>query len=242
MKHSLIVAIVAGIGGALLHLGGLLLVDASFFEEASPPGTHGPEFSATLTPRESSQLAMVNRLLKDSSPLFMPTKWNPASDMSEVASLREAAEVFQPYQPRISLPLELEPVRTLFPSRTPVSFSSLLPQGSAFILSYFRRQDAQNLEPTSVAPLVVAKDLARTPYPVLSSTRLPEEMLIAAPDGLWEPFQCLLDLSTGKPTGIPPIEKSSGNVLWDTALQGYLHSFDFYRNLNNGYFRITIYP
>jgi len=242
MKRSLTLAVFVGIGGVLLHLGALLVVDVAFFAQKTPPEATVPISNMAFLPVQSNQGPGENRLLNDSAPLFMPTRWNPSADLSEVASLREATEVFERYGARLNLPQTLPDMARFSFNQAGGPLDLPLPAGSSFILSPLDRQIAEMADVPSQPPLVLAVNLNATPYPSISESYLPERLLSAAPESLWEPFQCLLDLSGGSPAGLPLLEMSSGNATWDEALRQYVHSLQYYRILKNGYYRITIFP
>lgn len=242
MKRSLSLALIFGAGGVVLHLAGLLLVDVSFVQKATPPGGRVAAFSASIAPPGSILASRENRLLNDSSPLFMPTRWNLASNLEGVASLREATEVFDPYAARINLPREPQWMNPFSSDDALLPPESFLPQGSAFVLSSLGRGNGSSENLSPAPPPVVAVNLEAVSDALPTRSELPQSLLASAPQGLWEPFQCLLGLAEGKPTGVPLQEKSSGNAAWDEVLKRYLQSLDYYRMLEDGYYRITIFP
>jgi hypothetical protein len=180
--------------------------------------------------------------LHDSAPLFMPTKWNLASQMADVASLQQATAVFDRFPPVLSLndaPPSLKE-DGIDPNNT---FASLFSDSGSFVLYRLGREPVEELPGPDSGPTVQAYRLDRwSGEHVGHSTTLPPALLSAAPKALWTPVRLYLHISRGKPFGIPRIEASSGFTDWDQALKEHVGSLQFYRNLGNGYFLVVVYP
>lgn len=239
MKRAYTIALLSIVGGVLIHLMVLLVIRIEVPSPRSPIPLQAPvSFLGNLS-RQAGSLVLENAALNDSAPLFMPTRWNPVSEMSAVASLKEATEIFQPFAPVLALQAD-QPDPPL-----PVSFRESpaapeLPDGPAFVLSRYGRQPAH-------------QDVARSPGPACSLQRLDrmetrrqfdlsQAMRQQAPGPLWSPVQMFIQLKYGLPAGLPLVGRSSGFRDWDRSLQEYFSRLDFYRHLQDGYYQIWIYP
>jgi hypothetical protein len=181
-------------------------------------------------------------LLHDSAPLFMPTKWNLASQMADVASLQQATAVFDRFPPVLSLndtPPSLQE-EGVDPN---LSLTSLIPGSGMFVLSRLGREPVEELPGPDSGSTVQAYRLDRwSGEGARHSASLPPALLSEAPKALWTPVRLYLHIARGKPFGIPRIEASSGFSDWDQALKEHVGSLQFYRNLGNGYFLVVVYP
>jgi hypothetical protein len=171
----------------------------------------------------------------------MPTKWNLVSQMDNVASLREATEVFSQYDPLLTLPESTPGSIPLIPSaeQSPeISF----PDGPSFFLARFGRRPAQALPDRSSEAALQSLSLGQAIDHGTGYTALPESLKALSPGALWPPVRFYLHLVRGTSLGKPVIAESSGFTDWDQALQAYIGSSDYYRSLGSGYYRITVYP
>ncbi|MEX0324598.1 MAG: hypothetical protein AB3N33_00780 [Puniceicoccaceae bacterium] len=239
MKRLTATAIVSILGGTLIHLAVLTVI------RIEAPVTRAPYEITTAVSyvgdlnREAAPAILEQAALFDSAPLFMPTRWNPASQMAEVASLQEATEIFDRFQARLRLPA-FEPH---FPGAPGMVLPRpALPDGPAFTLARYGRVPSFSREVVSPGPTVHISSLKEGSADLPESTPLPESLQTLSPPALWTPVQFYLHVSEGAPVGIPMLAQSSGFIDWDQALQGFVASLDFYRQLGDGYYHLLVYP
>jgi hypothetical protein len=241
VKKILPIASLLTAGGLIVHLGILFLVRMDAPDSAIPqPVSTGvayvgdPETHADPVLREQA-------FLQDTAPIFMPTRLNPASRMDSVASLRQAAEVFSPFAPEISLPESVDLPESLDPAPSRPS-EDPGPADPAFILNRYGSQSRSRppgLDERGVIE-VIRMDRESTQYRRIF--RIPDRLADRAPDALWTPMRIYLQVDQAKPLGPPVISRSSGFSGWDQAVQDYLASLAFYRLLEDGYFRVILFP
>lgn len=241
MKRILSVAAISILGGFLAHVGIFYLIRIES-PMLKPPPVDPARFDYLGDLGVSSDPVLRQQaLLFDSSPLFMPTRWNLVSEMADVASLREATEVFEVFSPHLNipnLPPDIDPLLTV-----PKSLDSLhLPEDPSFFLSRFGRRAISLSDPPTSGPSIHAFRLDTSSTAGLSSRPVPSSLEALVPDTLWSPAQFYLQMVHGKVLGVPAIAQSSGFSDWDRALQEFLGSLDFYRDLDSGYYRVTVFP
>lgn len=241
MKRILSVAVISAAGGILAHVGIFYFINIEA-PEAQPRPVDSAQFDylGDLGASSDPVLRQQSQLF-DSSPLFMPTRWNLVSEMSDVASLREATEVFSLFVPQLSLP-ESPAAPEFTAINADFDTKDALPDGPAFLLSRFGRQATELAEVSQSTATISAYRLDSANIQSKKGQVLPESLVDVSPDSLWVPVQFYLQIVEGKPLGVPAVAQSSGFSAWDQALQKYIGSLDFYRTLNNGYFRVIVYP
>ena len=241
MKGLTATAVASIIGGTLVHLAIFTVIQIeSPVQKDSFTDTSEVRYVGNLN-REASPEILEQAALFDSAPLFMPTRWNPVSQMSDVASLKEATEIFDRYAFQLSLP----GFAPAFPDQRSQSGESVqedLPGGPAFVLSRFGRQPASAANAVSRGPSVQLNQLDDTAKGAVSGPELPAPLQALAPPALWTPAQFYLQISEGIPAGLPLLAQSSGFADWDQALQGFFSSLGFYRQLDDGYYHLLVYP
>jgi hypothetical protein len=228
-------------GGLIVHLGIGFLVRLDSPDSPIPEPDRidvayvgDPETHADPVLREQA-------VLLDTAPIFMPTRWNPASRMDSVASLRQAAEVFSPFAPEISLPESVDLPESLDPAPVQPS-DDLGPADPAFILYRYGNQ-SQPLPPgLDQRGIIEVIRMDREPAQNQRIFRIPEGLADQAPEALWTPMRIYLQVDQAKPLGPPVISRSSGFSGWDQAVQTYLASLAFYRLLEDGYYRVILFP
>lgn len=179
-------------------------------------------------------------LLRDSAPVFMPTRWNLASEMTGVASLRESTEVFAPFPARINLPGTVPD--SLDPEPPPSLSRYLLPENARFYLSLLGRNETPSGEIKASRPVLRAERMGAEVPARPESRPLPVSLEALRPAALWNPARLFLQVQNGKVVGVPLIARSTGFTEWDQALQAHVGSLEFYARLEDGYYRITAYP
>ena len=239
MKRFTATAIGSIIGGIFIHLAVLTVI------RIEAPVSRTPFETATTVRyvgdlnRQAAPAILEQAALFDSAPLFMPTRWNPASQMAEVASLKEATAIFNPFPARLLLP---EFVPQIPGSAAPVRPPAGLPDGAAFVLARYGRVPSGSGGDASPGPSVAITSLHSGPSRSPQSVLLPQSVQGLAPPALWTPVRFFLHVAEGAPAGIPVLAQSSGFADWDRALQGFVASLDFYRQLGDGYYHLLVYP
>lgn len=180
-------------------------------------------------------------VLLDSAPLFMPTIWNLGSQMSDVASLQQATEVFSAFPSELELPV----AKPALPWNRPESDSLGLPplaQDPLLLLARFGRQSKTIPSSSGRPPLVKAVSLLGGDVEPPAPQPLPSALSSTLPDSLWTPVQFYFHVAGGHPVGSPVLARSSGFTDWDQSLKGYIGSLDYHGSLHDGYYRITVFP
>lgn len=241
MKSAYAIAVLSILGGLLVHLMVLLVIQIEV-PVALPPleSAHSVKYIGSLA-RDAAPSVIEQAALNDSEPLFMPTRWNLANDLAGVASLQSATEIFEPFSER----LVLADARPGSPVRDPAGprvSSVRLPEGSAFILSRFGRKVPVIPDAASEGVSFTVKRMDAPTQPLLVDPRLPIRVRAATPDSLWNPVRLFLHLQGGMPVGPPLVAQSSGFVDLDASLQEYFTKLAFYGQLIDGYYQIWVYP
>lgn len=241
MKRAYAIASLSVLGGVMVHLMVLLVLQIEGPSARDPyPGQAPIQYVGGLG--SGADPALIQRAtLRDSAPLFMPTKWNLVSQMDEVASLNQATEIFEPFAPILNLG-QSNPVQ---PAGIPLSggVSRLrLPDGPAFFLSRFGQLETATVAPEIAGPAFLVSRVGATASSDPGNTPLPPNLVAQAPPGLWNPVQFFLQMENGVPVGLPMVAQSSGFVGWDQSLQRHFTGLGFYRMLKDGYYQIWVYP
>ena len=241
MKRAYTIAIISVIGGVLVHLMVMLVIQVKMpARQSAGPKSAVVRFIGELGDT-TSESVIDQAVLHDSAPLFMPTRWNLASDTGKVASLQSATRIFEPFQPQLLL-VGTRPAAPLAGTSTASGGTSRLPGGSAFYLARFGRKVARPVTAISPGPTLRA-DLMEASNPRPAHKRqLPAELATSAPPSLWNPVKMFLQMENGMPVGVPLLSQSSGFADWDASLQRYFMQLDFYLQLDNGYYQIWVYP
>ena len=240
MKRITATAAVSILGGILIHLAVLTVVHIEAPRLRQPlQDTTQVRYVGSLN-RETAPSILQQAALFDSAPLFMPTRWNPGSQMAGVASLKEATEIFERFPALLSLP-EFEPA---FPGGRWATTGQVreFPGGPAFALSRLGRKPATATRATSPGPSIQVKQLDLAVSGAPPGTVLPASLQALAPPTMWPPVQFYFHISEGLPAGLPLLAQSSGFADWDQALQSFISSLGFYRQLNDGYYHLWVYP
>lgn len=241
MKRSSSIAYASILGGILVHIAVFTVIriqgpaERQQFEKPAEI-----QFMGNLDEDAKPEILQQAALL-DSAPLFMPTQWNPVSEMSEVASLRGATELFAAFPADLKLP-DSSPARpgTYAGAVAPTGYP--MPSGPAFVLSRMGQKRPQQQELRSPGSTVVVEQLDSTLSIDNPRTVLPAEIQDQEPPALWTPVSFYFQLSDGWPTGLPVLAQSSGFPDWDDSLQSYVGTLAFYRNLADGYYRLSVFP
>jgi hypothetical protein len=241
MKRFSSIAYASILGGILIHLAVFTVVriqgpmEREQFKQ--PAEIH---FMGNLDEDAEPEILQQAALL-DSAPLFMPTQWNPVSEMSDVASLRGATELFAAFPADLQLPSSRTPEPGGY-SRGMASVEDQLPGGAAFTLSRMGQVRPEKQDLSSPGSTVVIERLDSTASSVKPKSVLPPNLQDLAPPALWNPVSFYFQLAEGWPAGLPVLAQSSGFPDWDDSLQGYVSSLGFYRDLEDGYYRLSVFP
>lgn len=241
MKSAYAIAILSIFGGLLVHLMVLLVIRIEGPQSKQPlPDRYQVQYLGSLG--EDTAPAIIDQaVLNDSAPLFMPTEWNLVSEMSNVASLQSATEIFEPFTPQLSI-ADAKPTAPMQGRVRIDGQSSRLPQGSAFVLSRFGRKEQKSLSSISQGVSFSVSQVGLSAGNSQEEHKIPTSMHALAPESLWNPVQLFLHLQGGVPIGLPLVAQSSGFADWDTSLQGFFTQLSFYRQLKDGYYQIWVYP
>lgn len=241
MKRILSLAVISILGGLVAHVGVFTFIRIEFPQRSvTTDDGFAVQYVGDTGIRANPALG-EQVFLQDSAPLFMPTKWNLVSRMDDVASLREATEVFSQYPPLLTLP---DSSAGSMPAPVPVETlaEAALPDLPSFYLARFGRRPDGPLSGTSSGASLLSIPLGTAVDRDLRVSSLPEGLIALSPGTLWPPVRFYLHLIQGMPLGEPVIDQSSGFTDWDHALQDYIGSLAYYRSLKSGYYRITVFP
>ncbi|MEX0321129.1 MAG: hypothetical protein AB3N63_03160 [Puniceicoccaceae bacterium] len=241
IRRSSSIAYASILGGIMIHLAVFTVIrvqgPAEREQFKQPAEIH---FMGNLDEDAKPEILQQAALL-DSAPLFMPTQWNPVSEMSEVASLRGATELFAAFPAELQLPSSVPPAPGTY-ANSNFSADYPLPAGPAFVLSRMGQVRPNQQRLPSPGSTVVIEQLDSASATANPKTILPAELQQQAPPALWTPVSFYFQLSDGWPAGLPVLAQSSGFPDWDDSLQSYVSTLGFYRNLADGYYRLSVFP
>jgi len=241
MKLPGSIAGLAVLGGLAVHLSLLLVLRIELPEPPAPfPRQMEIHFIGDLH-SGSDPLLQQQALLFDSAPLFMPTRWSAAGDLSGVASLQDATRVFSPFPPELRLPHARLPQVADSGTAGP-EHALRLPAEPAFILAGVRHPPGSIPGADHSGPQLRALRLDRTGAGAPADLALPAALRSLAPGALWTPARFYLQLSGGFVAGEPVLSQSSGFSEWDQVLQDFIRSLDFHRLFSDGYFQVSVFP
>ncbi len=217
-----------------------------FFWIASVPLGSGPSeivsepwIAWAGEPQEAeSALVRDQVVLLDAEPLFVPTRWNSASALNEIARLRDETELFAAFPPRVGAVDQIwRPAPVVAPD------TSLVPAEDETTLNTFssigREAVAVNvLEPRPVLMEVTAFG-AEGEEPFQSRVGPADR---PAPANLWTPVEFLLVVDSRTGGGVPLRLNSSGDTGWDQAIARVLLQNPELKRLSSGYYRIIVGP
>ncbi|MEN8661761.1 MAG: hypothetical protein ACN4GF_04265 [Lentimonas sp.] len=227
------------LAGVLVHLAGFLI----FKVESNPLPTRD-ENSAFVRYVSANSLAGDRALeeqaqLFDSAPLFVPTQWNAAQNVSLMPSDR-VGERFPEFEPEINL------IAALHSSNLPMGTENLVEAPGDLLASrfwsFFERfaQAEETIEPfPTVGHFAEVVVVGRGEAALSMESPLQFTDTSAVP----EPVQLFLRLSGGgQALGEPVVSQSSGNPVFDRAAQDWLRKSETVGQLPRGYLWITVYP
>lgn len=179
-------------------------------------------------------------LLEDSKPLFMPTRWNVASDLQEIARLRDETELFRPYAPIVQLASVTDFVGLAPVPDVGATLSDRLSANPLYPLAGFGEGASSDAGP--LPPRRAELTWARPKDGAVGQLEVSLEGLPEGPEELWSPaiFWVVIDPSLDSVT--PMRLTSSGFPWWDAAIRDFLRTRDLARRLEPGYYRVTVGP
>ncbi len=184
---------------------------------------------------EEEALWAEQALLLDAEPLFVPSPWNAASRLDEIARLRDETEIFPSFEPRLRAreglwapPAEAESPDLNSLHRAPDP------------LRAFGRGGATAVNPPR-APAITLEIRALAG----SRAQFPSDITfdpgaVSPPDALWNPLEFLLVIDPATGTGMPLRLNSSGSATWDRAVTEALAAHPAVTRLPEGYFRVLV--
>ena len=227
------------LAGVLVHLAGFLI-----FRVKSNPLPTRDERGAFVRYVSANSMAGDRALeeqaqLFDSAPLFVPTQWNAAQNVSLMPRDR-VGERFPEFEPEIMLSAALHA------SNLPMGKEDIVETPSDLLKSrfwtFFERfaQVEEAVEPFPTvghfAEIVVVGGAGAT-----LSMESPLEFTDTS--AVPEPVSLFLRLTGGGQTlGEPVVSQSSGNPVFDRAAQEWLRRPETIGQLPSGYLLITVYP
>lgn len=239
MKPRHLIATLSITGGVIAHLAILTILRIQDPLLREPFPEQAPVLFVGEQPEGASISLQQQASLLDSAPLFMPTRWNASSRMENVASLREATEIFQPFAPELRLPaVQLELAASLLPSSPSIAF----PEGPGFLLAGFGQERSLLQLEGEAGPAYQVQPVSGSTLGEARTGGLPSALAAQAPPALWSPVLIFLQIIDGRPAGPAFVAESSGFAEWDEAVQDFANSLAFYGPLGDGYYRLSIVP
>jgi hypothetical protein len=206
--------------------------------DRAPGPTNRLARPVTLAPGTDS-LLNEEAMLRDPTPLFLPTKWNAAENALRPEARRETSGAFQSYSPALKfagaeLKLDL-PAAVVVPSRPADAFGA---ERSLRPLAGFGQSDWQV---APLAPRVAFVKVTGSDGRVVFSR--PIEDAQPPSESTWQPLEFLIAVDE---TGIvrPPVLTESSRV---AAVDGYFEDFlakglHIGERLAPGFYRVSVGP
>lgn len=231
---------------ALIVVIGLLVHYGLFFLASVPIGKGPAEVASTAwigwdgaeTPG-GGPIVQEKSLLLDAEPLFVPTIWNSASALDDIARLQDETELFAPF------PVRLGDRNAIWEPSAPPSTEELLAER-------LRRGEERPFRllgkavtvpgPATPARVPMVEILNLATGKVEGRDERLEIEGVSIPENLWSPLEFLfvVDMATG--AGRPLRLNSSGFPDWDEAVARALVRHRALALLPSGYFRLTVGP
>lgn len=174
-------------------------------------------------------------LLFDAEPLFLPTEWNSASNVTAIARLRDATELFPPFPSRVGA-LEVSPMALAdggideFPLLSDDSKVFRLFMGGSPVVIDSPETAAVHLRISSIGG-------SGPPTEILETLTLD---LSQIPPTLWSPLEYVLILDPAFGSEMPLKLSSSGSVDWDRLLTEAVLGSPLLEQLPYGYYRVFV--
>lgn len=243
----ILVAACAVILAVWVHLVGFLQIELSIPTEADWKRPTGFAMYSDSRREQTDPVLREQALLLDSASLFLPTRWNSASNINHVASLREETELFIPFAPMLNVNAEEMPPKPLTGERLKLSGLIEGPRERDLRAMGLGESPLRGIRPreTQAAGHPV-RNLHLRAFELQSGQSLwldPGETEIGSHrDELWEPATLHIQILWGRPLGTASVSISSGYSTWDRYLQELSESAAIYSRLKDGYWRLEWLP
>lgn len=235
-KRAIAVIVAAVI---LLHVAGLILFHADpVGRPARDQAVSGVTLASPDTGEDGSQALREYAILRDTTPLYLPTRWNAGYETRIGALARRPGDVFPAYSPELSLEnVEIGEPRTAEPPPTPMD--AVL----HFDFTPFRA--FRGAPPSSIPELpqrtvyfqVVSAKTGQVVFSVERRDPLPAE------NQLWAPAVFGVHITELGVAGPPILLASSGIEEVDTSLSARIRENIFTARLPGpGYYRVIAGP
>lgn len=174
-------------------------------------------------------------LLFDAEPLFLPTQWNSASDLSKIARLRDATELFPPFAARVGkVSMDLFPEGSFAPDDW-----AFLPDSAQPFRHFLKAASVVTANETIAGVSVRIVSVPGLGNPIELNEVLQVDLKLAPPT-LWNPLEYVLVIDPKLGTEMPLKLTSSGSVDWDNLLTKALSENPFLEQLPYGYYRVFV--
>lgn len=236
-----IVALAVVLGCLHLLFFAVLSIDTEF-ESEHPVAEIGVRYVGD-TEGSMDEVLLEELVLLDSTPLFMPTRWNAASDLTGLASLSEAVEAFSEFSPTLQLPGEALPSGAMVDSNNfePKDF---VPTEPGFFVNRYFGKPLPKADVSQVPEFKLWFTLLDRSQPIDPALSVDLDIDVESrwPTGLWQQIQGYLQIVDGRPVGPPVLQSRSGYPEWDQYIVGRILSSETYGHLKDGYYRLAVYP
>lgn len=240
MKRTLLLSFLVGILSAAFFAFLFTFFDVN---EMLVPGEQTGDAKVLFLGDRTGELVEVLEAemdLRDSTPLFMPTVYNAASDLSGLRRLQDEAEAFRGYAADLLLPLEPFPEFPREPAD--LNLEAFVPSGTSFFLSRYKRQPFVPESPDAANRLLVVGRCLDCPQALTFRQSIEGLEAGLVPMGLWQPLVAYLHLIQGRTTGPPLLSSRSGYPDWDAHLLTLISREMSFPLFPDGYYQITIEP
>lgn len=241
-----LIAVALIVGGLVIHLAGMFMIQVSL--PVSSPHPEQEPFVVFLSGREGAldPILAEQAALRDPASLFLPTRWNHAADINQIASLQDETELFSPYPARLTIPgFEMSLVKRS--GRIP-GLTDLARAEPHMDLRGFGRTDRQmGLAHQTLPDIEIMSDsVAGIAENLQTGRRLEVVMELGSLDlpaaNSAEPAATIHQVAYGRIVGGAHIDLSSGFTELDDRLLRQIQRRRIEPSLGDGYWRITWYP
>jgi hypothetical protein len=242
----MLIAATAVVLAILFHLVGFLQIELSIPVDSDLERPRGFVLYSDSRWEQTDPVLREQSELLDSASLFLPTRWNTASDINQVASLREETELFLPFEPILTVDTEEIPAKKTSEDIPDLqewiqapAVRDLQAMGLGDSPVSGRLEPGTRLDPVSPSLHLRALELQSGESRWLDPGAPEIEYY---PDELWEPATVNIQILWGRPLGPASIHNSSGFSVWDRYLQELSESSIIYSQLRDGYWRLEWLP
>lgn len=234
-------ALAAIFGGAAVHALAVMLVRVP--DPTVPVPADATPLVRWVEDTGSDARVREQAMLFDSAPLFVPTVWNSASAIDDVASLEEQAELYGVFPPRLRIDETDAPTGELAARFRPPDVDPLrdmrMLRGTE---GFGKGAEVSERVPAPQPVRILVEALTGGGDAAELRLALPEIVAGIIPEGLWETPVFFVDAGLTGVVGPPVLARSSGIEELDSGLRRHLAGRDFARRLEAGYYRVTLVP